>query len=66
MSVGVIIEHHVRARISRLGARHLGGVSSPRHHGEHATRRTPTADLDDPNVIRAFQQYTDSEAASAS
>ncbi|HEY5875604.1 MAG TPA: antibiotic biosynthesis monooxygenase [Ilumatobacteraceae bacterium] len=66
MSVGVIIEHHVRP----------GSRDAVRAIWEEFLRPAITAnatheayaymfDLDDPDVIRAFQQYTDSEAASA-
>ncbi len=66
MSVGIIIEHHVRP----------GSRDEVRAIWEEFLRPAITAnaaheayaymyDLDDPNVIRAFQQYTDAEAASA-
>ncbi len=65
MSVGVIIEHHVRP----------GSRDSVRIIWEQLLRPAITAnaaheayaymhDFDDPDVIRAFQQYTDAEAAS--
>lgn len=65
-SVGVIIEHHVRP----------GSRESVRAIWEELLRPAITAnaahlayaymfDVDDPDVIRAFQQYTDTEAASA-
>ena len=66
MSVGVIIEHHVRP----------GARDSVRAIWEELLRPAITAnaaheayaymyDIDDPDVIRAFQRYTDAEAASA-
>ena len=66
MSVGVIIEHHVRP----------GSRDAVRAIWEERLRPAITAndaheayaymfDVEDPDVIRAFQQYTDSEAASA-
>lgn len=66
MSVGVIIEHHVTP----------GSRDSVRAIWEELLRSAITAnpdhqvyaymfDVDDPDVIRAFQQYTDTEAASA-
>jgi quinol monooxygenase YgiN len=66
MSVGIIIEHHVRP----------GSRDSVRAVWEEFLRPAITAnaaheayvymyDVDDPDVIRAFQQYTDAEAASA-
>lgn len=66
MSVGVLIEHHVRP----------GTRDAVRAIWEELLRPAITAnaaheayaymyDLDDPDVIRAFQQYTDTESASA-
>jgi quinol monooxygenase YgiN len=66
MSVGVIIEHHVRP----------GARDSVRAVWEELLRPAITAndaheayaymyDAEDPDVIRAFQQYRDAEAASA-
>jgi quinol monooxygenase YgiN len=66
MSVGVIIEHHVQP----------GSRDSVRTIWEELLRPAITAnaaheayaymyDVDDLDVIRAFQQYTDTEAASA-
>ncbi len=66
MSVGVIIEHHVRPG-SRDAVRAIWeeylrpAITANAAHEAYAYMY----DLDDPNVIRAFQQYTDSEAASA-
>jgi quinol monooxygenase YgiN len=66
MSVGVIIEHRVKP----------GSRDSVRAIWEQYLRPAITAnaaheayaylyDVEDPDVIRAFQQYTDAEAASA-
>ena len=66
MSVGIIIEHRVRP----------GARDSVRAIWEELLRPAITAnpaheayaymyDVDQPDVIRAFQQYTDAEAASA-
>lgn len=66
MSVGVIIEHHVRT----------GSRESVRAIWEEFLRPAITAnaaheayaymyDVDDPDVIRAFQQYSDADAAAA-
>ena len=66
MSVGVFVEHHVRP----------GCRDSVRAIWDEFLRPAITAnaaheacaymyDVDNPDVIRAFQQYTDSEAAAA-
>ncbi len=66
MSVGVIIEHHVQAG-TRDSVRAVWEeflrpaiVANPAHEAY-----SYMYDMDDPDVIRAFQQYTDAEAASA-
>lgn len=66
MSVGVIIEHHVRPG-SRDAVRAVWeeflrpAIAANAGHEAYAY----LFDVDDPDVIRAFQQYTDHEAASA-
>ena len=66
MSVGVIIEHHVRPG-SRDAVRAIWeeflrpAIMANATHEAYAYM----FDLDDPDVIRAFQQYTDAEAADA-
>lgn len=66
MSVGVIIEHHVRAgqrdAIRTTWERLLRPAIEA--NDEHEAY-TYMYDLDDPDVIRAVQQYTDADAAAA-
>lgn len=66
MSVGVIIEHHVRPG-SRDAVHAMWDEllrpaidANPAHEGY-----SYMYDVDDPDVIRAFQQYRDAEAAAA-
>jgi quinol monooxygenase YgiN len=65
LSVGVIIEHHVRpgARdsVRAVWEQFLRGAiaANPGHEAY-----VYMYDVDDPDVIRAFQQYTDEAAAS--
>ncbi len=66
MSVGVIVEHHVRpgARDSVRAVWEellLPAIAANPAHEAYAYMY----DVDAPDVIRAFQQYTDAEAASA-
>lgn len=66
MSVGVIIEHRVRPG-SRDSVRAVWeeflrpAIASNAAHEAYVYMY----DVDDPDVIRAFQQYSDSESASA-
>lgn len=66
MSVGIIIEHHVRPG-SRDAVRAIWeqflrpAIVANDDHEAYAY----LFDVDDPDVIRAFQQYTDHEAAAA-
>lgn len=66
MRVGVIIEHHVRPG-SRDAVRAIWdellrpAIIANAAHEAYAYMY----DVDDPDVIRAFQQYADAEAASA-
>ena len=66
MSVGVIVEHHVRPG-SRDSVRAIWdeflrpAIAANVGHEAYAYMY----DVDDPNVIRAFQQYTDADAATA-
>ena len=66
MSVGVIIEHHVQPG-SRDAVRAVWeeflrpAITSNAAHEAYAYMY----DVDDPDVIRAVQQYSDTEAASA-
>jgi quinol monooxygenase YgiN len=66
MSVGVIIEHHVQPG-SRDAVRAIWeeflqpAIAANDAHEAY----TYMYDVDDPDVIRAFQQYTDDEAATA-
>jgi quinol monooxygenase YgiN len=66
MSVGVIIEHHVQPG-SRDSVRAIWeeflrpAIMANAGHEAYAYMY----DVDDPDVIRAFQQYSDSSAASA-
>lgn len=66
MSVGVIIEHHVRAgprdAVRATWERLLRPAIEA--NDEHEAY-TYMYDLDDPDVIRAVQQYTDADAAAA-
>lgn len=66
MSVGIIIEHHVkpgfRDAVRAVWEDHLRpAIDANATHEAY----TYMYDSDDPNVIRAFQQYTNAEAASA-
>lgn len=66
MSVGVIIEHHVRPgsreAVRAVWEEHLRpAIVANAAHEAYAYMY----DSEDPNVIRAFQQYTNAEAASA-
>lgn len=66
MSVGVIIEHHVlpgsRDAVRAIWEERLRpAITANAAHEAYAYM----FDVEDPDVIRAFQQYTDSEAASA-
>jgi quinol monooxygenase YgiN len=66
MSVGVIVEHHVRPgcrdSVHAVWDEFLrSAVTANAAHEAYAYMY----DIDDPDVIRAFQQYTDAETASA-
>ena len=66
MSVGVIIEHHVRPgsrdAVHAVWEQFLRpAIEANPAHEAYAYMY----DADDPEVIRAFQQYTDADAASA-
>ena len=65
MSVGIIIEHHVssgaRDLVRAVWEEHLRpAITANDGHEAYAYMY----DIDDPDVIRAFQQYTDGAAAS--
>jgi quinol monooxygenase YgiN len=66
MSVGVIVEHHTRPG-SRDAVRAIWeeflrpAIIANAAHEAYAYMY----DVDDPDVIRAFQQYSDTDAASA-
>lgn len=66
MSVGVIIEHHVRPgsrdAVRAVWEEHLRpAIAANPGHEAYAYM----FDADDPDVIRAFQQYRDADAATA-
>jgi quinol monooxygenase YgiN len=65
MSVGVIVEHHVqpgcRDSVRAVWEEFLQpAITTNAAHEAYAYMY----DVDDPDVIRAFQQYTDAEAVS--
>lgn len=66
MSVGIVVEHHVRAgsrdEVHAIWEEFLRpAIDANAAHEAYAYMY----DADDPNVIRAFQQYPSADAASA-